>query len=144
LSCNRMENDGMRYIDGEMTDDERSAFEEHLASCDDCRRSMEEMQRIERLTGMVRIRDPQDEFWEKYWKRIYRRLERRTAWLMIIVGAARMAANALWKGISDFGEITFGKIVAVLIGAGFVILLISVIRERCHQYRTDRYRDIER
>jgi len=34
--------------------------------------------------------------------------------------------------------------VSVAAAAGFVILLISVIRERVHQYKTDRYKDIER
>jgi hypothetical protein len=51
---------------------------------------------------------------------------------------------ALWKGVTDFGEITFIKVVTIAAATGFVILLISVIRERVHQYKSDRYKDIER
>jgi predicted anti-sigma-YlaC factor YlaD len=144
VSCNRIETDGMRYLDGEMSAAERTAFEEHLASCGDCRRSIGELGSVERLTGMMKIRDPQDDFWESYWKKLFRRLERKTGWLLMIAGAALIVLYALWKGVTDFGEITFVKVVAVILVAGFVMLLVSVIRERIHQYRTDRYKDIER
>ncbi len=144
MSCNRMETDGMRYIDGEMTADEKAEYEEHMASCDECRMAVEELGRVERLTGMMKIRDPMDDFWEVYWRRLYRRLERKTGWLLAIAGAALIVLYALWKGVTDFGEITFTKVVSVVVVAGLGILLVSVIRERWHQYKTDRYRDIER
>ena len=134
----------MRYLDGEMTADERTAFEAHLASCGECRQSMDELGSVERLTGMMKIRDPQDDFWEVYWKKLFRRFERKTGWLLMIAGAVLVVLYALWKGVTDFGEITFMKVAAIVIAAGFVILLISVIRERLHQYKTDRYKDIER
>ena len=144
MSCNRMETDGMRYLDGEMSAAERAAFEEHLSSCGECSQSMDELGSVERLTGMMKIRDPQDDFWEAYWKKLFRRFERKTGWLLMIAGAALIILYTLWKGVTDFGEITFVKVVAVILAAGFVILLISVIRERLHQYKTDRYKDIER
>jgi anti-sigma factor RsiW len=144
VSCNRIETDGMRYIDGEMTAAEKNEFEKHLASCVECRRAIDELGRVERLTGMMRIRDPQDDFWEVYWKKLFRRTERRTGWLLLISGAALIVLYALWKGVTDFGEITFVKVVTVILTAGFIILLISAIRERVHQYKTDRYKDIER
>jgi predicted anti-sigma-YlaC factor YlaD len=144
VSCNRVETDGMRYLDGEMSAGERNAFEEHLASCEDCGKAIRELGSVERLTGMMKIRDPQDDFWEAYWKKLFRRFERKTGWLLMIAGAALIVLYALWKGITDFGEITFVKVITIAVAAGFVILLISVIRERVHQYRTDRYKDIER
>ncbi len=144
MSCNRMETDGMRYLDGEMSAAERTAFEEHLSSCGVCRQSMDELGSVERLTGMMKIRDPQDDFWEAYWKKLFRRLERKTGWLLLIAGAVLIVLYALWKGVTDFGEITLVKVIAVIFVAGFVVLLVSVIRERIHQYRTDRYKDIER
>jgi anti-sigma factor RsiW len=139
-----METDGMRYLDGEMNAAERAAFEEHLSSCGQCRKTLNELGSVERLTGMMKIRDPQDDFWEAYWKKMFRRLERKFAWLLIVAGAVLVAAYALWKGVTDFGEVTFVKVAAVILIAGFVILLISAARERAHQYRTDRYKDIQR
>jgi len=134
----------MRYLDGEMTAEERAEYEEHLSSCGECRQALDELGKVERLTGMMKIRDPQDDFWESYWKRLFRRLERKTGWLLLIAGAALVLLYGLYRGIAGFGEITFIKVVSVAAAAGFVILLISVIRERVHQYRTDRYKDVER
>jgi predicted anti-sigma-YlaC factor YlaD len=134
----------MRYIDGEMAAEERAGYEEHLATCAECRQAIAELGSVERLTGMMKIRDPQDDFWEVYWKKLFRRLERKTGWLLMIAGAVLIVLYALWKGVTDFGEITFMKVVTIVVAAGFVILLISVIRERLHQYKSDRYRDIER
>lgn len=144
MSCNRMETDGMRYLDGEMTAAERIEFSEHLESCGVCRQAISELGSVERLTGMMKIRDPQDDFWEAYWKSLFRRSERKTGWLLLIAGAALVVLYALWKGVTDFGEITFIKVITIAVAAGFVILLISVIRERVHQYKSDRYKDIER
>jgi predicted anti-sigma-YlaC factor YlaD len=139
-----METDGMRYLDGEMTATERTAFEEHLSSCGECRQAMNELGSVERLTGMMKIRDPQDDFWEVYWKKLFRRFERKTGWLLMIAGAVLIVLYALWKGVTDFGEITFMKVVMIVVAIGFLMLLISVIRERVHQYKSDRYKDIER
>jgi predicted anti-sigma-YlaC factor YlaD len=139
-----METDGMRYLDGEMSAGEKTAFEEHLSSCSECRQEIDELGSVERLTGMMKIRDPQDDFWEAYWKKLFRRLERKTGWILMIAGAALIVLYSLWKGVTDFGEITFVKVVTIMVAAGFIILLISVIRERIHQFKTDRYKDIER
>lgn len=144
MSCNRMETDGMRYLDGEMSGDERTEFERHIASCGECRAGMREMAALDRLTGMLTVRDPMDDFWERYWKRIFRRLERRTGWILFILGAVMIAGWQLYRVIADFGRITFGKVALVVFAAGALILLVSVIRERVNQYRTDRYRDIIR
>ncbi len=105
---------------------------------------MNELGSVERLTGMMKIRDPQDDFWEVYWKKLFRRFERKTGWLLMIAGAVLIVLYALWKGVTDFGEITFMKVVMIVVAIGFLMLLISVIRERVHQYKSDRYKDIER
>ena len=34
MTCSRMEHDGMRYLDGEMSQEERLEFERHLEKCE--------------------------------------------------------------------------------------------------------------
>ena len=106
MTCSRIETDGMRYIDGEMSPQDRAEYERHLENCAECRRSLEGFSGLQTLTGRIKMKDPTDEFWEVYWKSLYRRIERRIAWA--------------------------------------VLLLISVIRERVHHHKVDRYKDIER
>ena len=90
------------------------------------------------------MKDPTDEFWERYWKSIYRRIERKTAWVLIIAGVAMLVAFALHEAIQSLRVITFEKIAVALIVIGGVLLLMSLIRERLHQYRVDPYRDVKR
>jgi predicted anti-sigma-YlaC factor YlaD len=144
MSCMRMESDGMRYLDGEMSPAERSEFEEHIERCETCRRSLVRFRELQSLTRRVKMKDPTDEFWESYWKSIYRRLERKTAWIFIIVGAAMLIGYELYRTVASFGKITFEKIALVIFIIGALLLLVSIIRERLHQYKVDRYRDIER
>ena len=144
MTCPRIETDGMRYIDGEMSPQDRAEYEGHLKSCDECRRSLEGFNGLQSLTGRIKMKDPTDEFWEVYWKSLYRRIERRVAWMIMLVGAVMLIVYQLYQAASNFGRITFEKVAIVLFAAGAVLLLISVIRERVHQYKVDRYKDIER
>ena len=139
-----MKTDGMRYIDGEMSGADRSAFEAHMAGCDACRREMRELGALERLTGMLTIRDPMDDFRETYWKGILRRIERRAGWLLLVLGAAMIVGRELLLAARSFERVTFGNLAAGALIAGGVLLLVSVIRERVHQHRSDRYRDVIR
>lgn len=139
-----MKTDGMRYIDGEMSGADRSAFEAHMADCDACRREMRELGALERLTGMLTIRDPMDDFRETYWKGILRRIERRAGWLLLVLGAAMIVGRELLLAARSFERVTFGNLAAGALIAGGVLLLVSVIRERVHQHRSDRYRDVIR
>lgn len=144
MTCSRMEHDGMRYLDGEMPPQERLGFEKHLEQCEACRRSFESFRELQSLTRRVKMKDPTDEFWEKYCKSLYRRLERKTAWVFIIVGAIMLIGYELYRAVVSFGKITFEKAALAVFAAGALLLFVSVIRERIHQYRGDRYRNIDR
>lgn len=139
-----MEHDGMRYLDGEMPSEERLEFERHLEECETCRRSFESFRELQSLTRRVKMKDQTDEFWESYRKSLYRRLERSIAWVLIIVGAVMFAGYALYQAFGSFGKLTFEKLALVVFAVGALLLLVSVIRERLHQYRGDKYSKIDR
>ena len=90
------------------------------------------------------MKDQTDEFWDNYRKSLYRRLERKTAWIFIIVGAVMLIGYELYRSVASFGKITFEKAALVVFAVGALLLLISVIRERLHQYRGDKYSKIDR
>lgn len=144
MTCSRMEHDGMRYIDGEMSPEERLEFQRHLQGCEDCTCALEGFQELQSLTGRVKMKDQTDEFWEQYTKSLYRRLERKTAWILIIVGAVLLVGYEIYRAVVSFGRITFEKAALVLFALGAVMLLVSVIRERIHQLRGDKYSRIDR
>ena len=90
------------------------------------------------------MKDQTDQFWENYRKSLYRRLERKTAWIFIIVGAVMLVTYEVYRAVSSFGRITFEKAALVILGVGAMLLLVSVVRERLHQYRGDKYSKIDR
>lgn len=144
MACLRIESDGMRYLDGEMRDDERVEFEKHLEECDSCRGNMERFRELQSLTRRIKMKDPTDAFWESYWRSIYRRLERSVGWIFIIAGGLMLVVYGLYQVIPTFRQITFEKVAIVVFVLGVVMLLVSVIRERIHQHKVDRYKDIQR
>ena len=144
MDCQRIETDGMRYLDDEMTPEERSAFEEHLAGCPRCGDSIDRFRRLQQVTRRLTMNDPTDEFWKRYWRGIYRRVERRAAWIFILVGAVILPGYEIYRAVRSFGAITIEKIAILILLAGIVLLLVSVLRERIHQHKTDRYKDIVR
>lgn len=142
--CTRFESDGMRYIDGEMDAAGRTEYERHCAACADCRRSLDAYAALDSLTRRVKMVDPTDAFWERYWRSLYRRVERKTAWVLILAGGAMLLLFALQQIVVFLREITFEKVGVILLAAGFVLLLVSLARERAHQKRVDPYRDVQR
>lgn len=144
MTCPRFETDGMRYLDGETDSLARAEFERHCEGCADCREQLRQFAELDTMTRRITMKDPTDEFWERYWKSIYRRIERKSAWVLIIAGMTMLVAFALHEAIQSFRVITFEKIAALLVAIGGVLLLISLIRERVHQYRVDPYKDVKR
>lgn len=144
MACVRFETDGMRYLDGEMSAEEASAFERHCAECADCRRQRKQFMELETMTRRIAMKDPSDEFWDRYWSGIYRRIERKAAWVFIIIGVTMLVAFALHEAIQSLRVITFEKIAVLLVAIGGALLLLSLIRERIHAYRVDPYRNVKR
>lgn len=134
----------MRYIDGEMTEPERKAFELHCADCSSCREQLAKFAQLEELTRRVKMIDPMDEFWEKYWRSLYRRVERKTAWVLLFSGFAILIFYVLRDFVSSIKFITMDKIAVMLIAAGFILLLLSLARERYYQSKSDPYRNVKR
>ena len=50
----------------------------------------------------------------------------------------------LYHAFLSFGRMTFEKAALVVFALGVLLLLVSVVRERIHQYRGDKYSKIDR
>ena len=129
----------MRYLDGEMTASERTDFERHLETCDECRRILADMSELKEGTESMKIADLPETVWEKYWTGIYNRIERSVAWFLFIVGAVMMIGYSMYQAFTDPTIDSFVRLAMTLMGAGFAVLLLSVVREKCAVNRADRY-----
>jgi methionine salvage enolase-phosphatase E1 len=134
------------YVDNELTDEERTAFENELQTSAELRAELEEFRKLKEVTGMVRYADLPDEVWESYWQSLYRKLERGIGWILLSIGAILLLCFGLYHGLHDLyiaPEVSIWvKIGVTALGGGVIFLLVSFVRERLFAYRRDRYREV--
>jgi hypothetical protein len=143
MVCERFQNEGMRLLDGEITEAEKAAYLEHVEQCEHCTAELKDLGRIVELTNEMQLRQPDVTYWDNYWKGIYRRLERGVGFLFMMIGIVGVLLFALYKIVTSPGFLSFPGIAGGLIIVGFIILFLSVVRERYHERKTDPYREVK-
>ena len=148
MTCQDHKDLMMAYLDNELDEEQKRAFEKHLASCPDCARDLAEFKRLKEMTDGVAFVEPEDRVWNEYWSGVYNRIERGTGWILFSLAAISLliyGGFALIEGIIE--DRTIGALMKVgllaLIG-GLAILLVSVARERVYFWSRDRYKDVRR
>jgi predicted anti-sigma-YlaC factor YlaD len=148
MTCQDYKNLMMAYLDNEINDEQRKAFEEHLASCPQCTQEMKEFERLKQLTDNVKLIEPEDWIWRQYWGNVYNRVERGLGWILFSIAAILLSIyggfNLIEEIIKDQTVGTLLKVALLVLIAGTAILFVSVLRERIYFWKKDRYRDVRR
>jgi len=130
----------MRYLDGELSPEERIRVEQALERSTEARRELALFQALKRDLGGLGFSVEDD---DGVWGRVNRRLTRPVGWLLFLVGVA------LWLGYGSYVFVTTpGELVLKLATGGVVIglllLLVSVAREQYRAWTRDPYRNVQR
>lgn len=148
MTCQDYKDLMMAYLDHELDDQQKRAFEEHLASCAACAKEMEEFKKLKQLTDDVTLVEPEDRIWQQYWNGIYNRIERGFGWILFSLAAILLIIYGGFKFIEELiKDQTVGMLLKVgllALIAGLAILFVSVLRERVYFWRRDRYKDVRR
>ncbi len=133
----------MKYLEGEITKNEKFEFEEHIKTCKECQEEIEEFRNLKEVMEDMKYKKPPDEIWKTYWARVYNRIERGLGWIFTSIGAIILLTYGGFKGVEGFikdpGVAIIAKI-GILAGiAGLAILFVSVLRERIFISKTDKY-----
>jgi len=138
----------MGYLDDELDDEQKKAFEEHLGGCDDCRKELGEFRLLKQITDEVALAEPEDEVWEQYWGGVYNRIERGVGWILFSIAAILLI---IYGGFKVIEEIVKDPTVDVILKAGLLVMIaglavlfVSVLRERLYFWKKDRYKDVRR
>jgi predicted anti-sigma-YlaC factor YlaD len=148
MTCQEYRDLMMAYLDNELDERQKGVFEQHLASCRDCAREMEEFKRLKQMTDNVTFVEPEDRLWQRYWGGVYNRIERRIGWVVFSLAAILLVTyggfEAIEKVIEDPGVSLLLKVGLLALLVGLAILFVSVLRERIYFWSKDRYRDVRR
>ena len=138
----------MAEVDEEISGDERVELEAALEVDPGLRNELDAFRRLKEVTDTMSPIKLPGERWDSYWEDVYRRLERGIGWVLVSVGTIVLGTWALWNVVRSLIEDTAlpayirWSILALL--AGFVILFVSVLRERIFMGKGDPYKDVVR
>ncbi len=138
----------MAVLDGEADAEERAELEARLAADGELRAEWQRLERLKELTEMSTIKSPPEEHWEHYRHGVYNRIERGLGWILVSLGAMVLLGYGLWEAVNEILADTsmpgFLKWAIFALGAGGIVLLVSVVREKLFTYRHDPYKEVQR
>ena len=136
------------YLDGELSAEERLAFEREIARNPELARELDEMRALKEVTDNMKLREFPDQIWESYWEGTYNRLERGIGWLLFSIGAIVLLGVGLFEFVmlllKDVGEPWWIRVAIGCVCGGVAILFVSVLRERLFMRKHDPYREVKR
>jgi anti-sigma factor RsiW len=132
----------MKLLDGELSEEEKRTYEQHVKGCETCASELRELGRIVQFTNELHLRKPDEEFWTNYWRSLYRRLERGTGFLLLIAGLIVVAGWGVFEAVTSPEFFTVKGISITVILLGLVIIFLSVVRERYHESKDDPYKEV--
>lgn len=137
-----------KALDEALTNSERIEFEQLISTSKEFQDEWNSLKNIKEISSTMKFKNPPEELWDKYWLDIYARLERGIAWILISIGTSILLIYGGFKLIESIIEdptlTWFLKIAILAIIIGFVLLVVSVIRERFFLRKSDKYKEIKR
>ena len=133
----------MAYVDGELQQEERAAFEARLEREPALLREVAAQQRLAVLARSAAPREPIDLEWRRIERSMAHRVGVPLGWTLLGVGAVGLAAWCAWEvGIAPIGIVP--KLLTAAIAAGFLLLLLLAVRARSRTKPFDPYDDVLR
>lgn len=138
----------MGALDGEISSAEETDLERLLESDPALEAEWRQLKRLKEVTNTMSLRQPSQEVWEGYWMGVYRRFERGIAWILVSLGAVVVLSWGAWEGLQGLWKDQelpmLVKVGSLALIAGFVVLLVSVVREKLVIRQHDPYKDVIR
>jgi Putative zinc-finger len=131
------------FVDRVLTQADEQSVRVHVEDCAVCRREVEEMSRLKEVTMSSQFKMPADHQWSEAPRGGTSRLAFGVGWSLIVVWLAGVTGFGLWEFWTSDGPI-LGKLIAVAVPSGIVLLFLSVLIDRLKAMRTDRYRRVQK
>ncbi len=130
----------MRYLDGEVGQEERSRIEASVESSTELRRELAVFKAMKDDLQTLKLNDGGPH--NSVWYAVNRHLARPFGWVLLIVGTLVWAAYGVYVYFTS-PTFLWQKLATAAVGIGILLLFASVIWERYRVWLTDPYRDIQ-
>ncbi len=138
----------MGFVDNELDEKQRTLVQAHLSECPICREEFEKFSGLKKETSEMKFKQLPEIFWDEYWSHVYNKIERGIGWIFFSIGAIILLIYAGYMLFEEFffnpAEPLILKIGVAAGSVGFVILFVSVLREKLMIRKVDKYRSIKR
>jgi len=132
--------DLMRFLDGEVTPQERAAIEVRLEASSDPRRAFSIFRS---LKAELQDLSFAPEHGDSVWDRIRSRITSPVGWVLAVAGFLGWVAYGTWSFVNSPSAIVV-KLTTGAIVIGMLVLLAQVIWDRYREFGSDPYRDVHR
>lgn len=132
--------DLMRYLDGELPEEERNRVEVALEESTELQRELAIFKAMKEGFGDLSysIRHPSG-----VWDHVSRKLARPVGWLFLIAGAALWLLYGAYVFVVSPGNLV-EKLATGAVVIGVILLLVSVVWEQYKAWHSEPYRDVQR
>lgn len=131
------------YIDGELTQQQRQLVNLHCDGCETCRVELARLKELRERIGNASLSEVGEDKWRETMDDSTVQITRGIGWLIFIIGLLAIAGIGLFTFIFTNEMPVWTKLIMVGIYGGLALLLISVLRQRLIERKTDKYKDVE-
>jgi len=143
-SCDKYKGLMMGLIDNELTPEELREVKTHLERCEECRREFEELKEMSEAIPDLTFESVYDKELDQIWKKPYSRLSKLSGLFLVIASWLMFVTYGIITMFRDSSEPKTVQIAVAAFVIGFVVLLLSVMRDRIKSYKTDPYKEVKR
>ncbi len=132
--------DLMRYLDGELSPDERARVDERISASTELQRDLAVFGKMKEDLRAMSFAGSEN---QSVWDLVNRRLARPVGWVLIVSGSLVCTVYGIYLYLISAAYL-LEKVASAAIVIGVLMLLGSVIYERYRDWLTDPYRDLQR
>ena len=131
------------YLDGALTQGDRQQVALHLEGCDACRAEVADLSALRAVARGTAFALPSDEQWGELPRTAGSRVLRLGGWTLVLVWLAVVLGCGLVE-LTRSSVLAWERVAVAGAVAGFALLLLSVLLDRVHDLRHDRYRRVQK
>ncbi len=131
------------YIDGELTQQQRQRVQILCSQDEKAQALLEELQALRSDVGNATLSQYGEDKWRETMDDAGVQVTRGIGWLLLIIGALGIGGFVVLSFLADSSISVFMKLMIGGFYGGMAVLLISVIRQRLIERKTDKYKDVE-